>query len=496
VISTQRPDGKYVGAPADYDSDAVEGSRLVEAEERFRGAFEFAVIGMALVAPDGRWLRVNPSLCRILGYTPQQLLATTFQALTHPDDLETDVEFVRRMLDGSIPHYQMEKRYFHKDGHIVWILLSVSLVRDGDGKPLYFVSQIQEIGARKEAEAQLIESELRYRIVTDLVPGFVYEGILSEGRMQMTWVSEGFERVYGCSLQTFNGLGREHFYDPVALATVLAGIKEVAAGSDARMEVPIRRLNGEERWVRIVGRAVRAAPGAADDRTRVLGIIEDISESKRLQRAVIDANHQEQQRLSHELHDGLGQDLSGLAYLASALAKNAERTQSLLAEDISALSGLALHAVEACSDIARGISPLTASGGSVIAALRQTVKRANAGGRARVQLRVKDHAPLTLSPESLNQLYRIVQEALNNALKHSKAEHIVVTLVIETALIRVEVADNGHGFPHAEPRSVGLGLDSMRYRAATIGARLSIENRGTHGVVVTCECHQRSSTIQ
>jgi len=351
------------------------------------------------------------------------------------------------------------------------------------------VSQIQDFNARREAEARLIESELRYRVITDLVPGFVYEGILSEGRMQLTWASAGFERVYGCSLETFNSLGRERFYDPVALATVLAGIADVARGSDARMEIPIRSLKGEERWVRIVGRAVHVARWF-DKETRVLGIVEDITGSRRLERALIDADHQEQQRLSHELHDGLGQDLAGLAYLASAVAKKAERTHSLLAAEISALSGLALHAVEACHNIARGISPLTESGGSLIAALRQTVERANAGGRARAEFRVSDRAPLTLPQESLNQLYRIAQEALNNALKHSKAEHIVLTLEIESALIRIEVADDGSGFPQSEAQRGGLGLDSMRYRAATMGARLSIENHGARGVVVTCECHQ------
>jgi signal transduction histidine kinase len=87
-------------------------------------------------------------------------------------------------------------------------------------------------------------------------------------------------------------------------------------------------------------------------------------------------------------------------------------------------------------------------------------------------------------------LYRIAQEALNNALKHSKADHIALTLEIDPALIRIEVADDGTGFPQSAARLRGLGLDSMRYRAAAIGARLSIKNRDTRGVVVNCECHQ------
>ena len=217
-----------------------------------------------------------------------------------------------------------------------------------------------------------------------------------------------------------------------------------------------------------------------------------LSTRRRLERALIDANHREQQRLSHELHDGLGQHLAGLAYLANAVAKKAERTQSLLAREISALSGLALHAVEACHNIVRGISPLTESDGSLIAALRQTVERANAGGQARAEFRVSDRAPITMPQESLNQLYRIAQEALGNALKHSKAEHIVLTLEIESTLIRIKVADDGSGFPQSEALRAGMGLESMRHRAATMGAHLSIESHGSHGVVVTCECHQDS----
>jgi PAS domain S-box-containing protein len=488
VSSIPSSDAAYPRASAaERNADSPADSRLAESDERLRGAFEFAAIGMALVAPDGRWLRVNPSLCRIVGYSPEELLGTTFQAITHPADLDADVEYVKEVLEGSTPHYQMEKRYLHKDGHLVWIQLSVSLVRDGDGQPLYFVSQIQDISPRKEAEAGLIESELRYRIIADLVPGFVYEGILREGRMQMTWASAGFERVYGCSLETFIRLGRERFYDPVALAMVLSAIADAARGADVRIEVPIRRFDGEERWVRIVGRAARIAESSDK---RVLGIIEDITESRRLERVVIDANHQEQQRLSNELHDGLGQDLTGLAYLASALAKEAARTRSRLAGQISALSGLARHAVEACSNIARGISPLIESRGSLVSALRQTVERANAGGRARVEFRVSEDAPLSLPQEPLSQLYRIAQEALNNALKHSQAEHIVLTLEIDPALIRIEVADDGSGFPPTAARFGGLGLDTMRYRAAAIGARLSIENRDPHGAVVNCECRQ------
>jgi diguanylate cyclase (GGDEF)-like protein/PAS domain S-box-containing protein len=135
--------------------------RLLESETRFFGAFQHAAIGMALVDPSGRWLRVNAALCLMLGYSEDELLIQSFQAITHPEDLATDLVLVGQLLDGARESYHMEKRYFHKDGHIVHVLLSVSLVRDAQHQPRYFVSQIQDITERKTFEEALFrEREL------------------------------------------------------------------------------------------------------------------------------------------------------------------------------------------------------------------------------------------------------------------------------------------------------------------------------------------------
>jgi diguanylate cyclase (GGDEF)-like protein/PAS domain S-box-containing protein len=128
---------------------------LREATERFEGAFSHAAIGMALVAPDGSFLQVNDSLCAIVGYSREQLLARSFQDITHPDDLNADLEHVRRVLAGEIETYDMEKRYLHASGEVVSALLSASLVRDAAGQPLHFVSQIQDITDRKRIEEEL-----------------------------------------------------------------------------------------------------------------------------------------------------------------------------------------------------------------------------------------------------------------------------------------------------------------------------------------------------
>ncbi|MBK1817103.1 PAS domain S-box protein [Luteolibacter yonseiensis] len=131
-------------------------------EDRFASAFEHASIGMALVSPEGHWLKVNRALCELLGYTPEELFTQTFQDITHPDDLDIDLAHMQSVIDGKAPSYQMQKRYLDKEGRLVWVLLSVSLVRDADGKPLHFISQIQDITERRRAEASLdaVQGEL------------------------------------------------------------------------------------------------------------------------------------------------------------------------------------------------------------------------------------------------------------------------------------------------------------------------------------------------
>ncbi len=94
-----------------------------------------------------------------MGYSAEELESVDFQTITHPDDLESDLAQVRRVLAGEINTYQIEKRYFHKDGHALWALLSVSLVRDASGRPLYFISQIQDIAARKQAMEEIVKAK-------------------------------------------------------------------------------------------------------------------------------------------------------------------------------------------------------------------------------------------------------------------------------------------------------------------------------------------------
>jgi PAS domain S-box-containing protein len=148
-----------VYATCAISTDISESKQAVEAlketEQQFRATFEQAAVGIVHNTLDAKWLRVNQRFCDIVGYTREEILERTFQDLTHPDDFEIDFDNLRRLVEDEIQRYSMEKRYRHKDGTIIWIYLTVSLVRGSSGEPKYFISVVEDITNRKRVEEQL-----------------------------------------------------------------------------------------------------------------------------------------------------------------------------------------------------------------------------------------------------------------------------------------------------------------------------------------------------
>ena len=155
-------------------------AEAIEREERFRGTFEQAAVGIAHVSTEGKFIRINQKFCEIVGYTKDEMLDLSFQHITHPDDLEIDLEHVRQVLKGEKNNYSLEKRYFRKDGSLIWVNLTVSLLLDDSGEPKYFVSVISDITQSKRVAERLraigselifVEERERQRIASDLHDG-------------------------------------------------------------------------------------------------------------------------------------------------------------------------------------------------------------------------------------------------------------------------------------------------------------------------------------
>lgn len=160
------------------------GEEVVDAERRvaawrseferdaspFRQVFDHAAIGIAAIDVDGSFLCVNPALCRIVGYSEEELLTLDFQSITHPDDLDGDLTLARQLLRNEIGHYHMEKRYIHRQGHVVWVQLSASVVCDPHGKVYYAMAQVQDISSRKQAELEAVRRQRQLERLTQTVP--------------------------------------------------------------------------------------------------------------------------------------------------------------------------------------------------------------------------------------------------------------------------------------------------------------------------------------
>ena len=183
---------------------------LRQSEELYRSTFENAAVGIAHVAPDGRWLSVNERLCRIVGYSREELLAgVTFQQLTPPEDLHSDLAQLEDLLAGRIPTYSMEKRYIHKEGRLVWINLTVSLQRDEAGQPRYCIAVIEDITRRKqteqalrESEERLRESEERFRAFMDNSPAVAW---MKDEAGRHVYVSKSLAQRFGVRVEDWLG---------------------------------------------------------------------------------------------------------------------------------------------------------------------------------------------------------------------------------------------------------------------------------------------------
>lgn len=296
---------------------------LAEIQARFSTAMHNSAVGMALVGLDGHWLEVNQSLCRTLGYSSRELLATDFQSVTHPDDLERDLSQVRHLLAGDIFSYEMEKRYLHRDGSVIWGHLSVSLTRDAAGQPLYFISQIQDITKRKRAELELIQSEERFRLMIDCVQDYAIFMLDTEGQVA-SW-NQGAERTTGYAAADILGRPFSIFFPagvdgPAVAASLLA---QASASGDVKDEGWRLRKDGRKIWAEVVLTAVHDSAGRLRGYANVTHDLtkrrEAETQSLRSQR--LEAIGNIASGVAHDLNNALGPIILGLDLLRATYPK-------------------------------------------------------------------------------------------------------------------------------------------------------------------------------
>lgn len=245
------------GGVVSSDNDAFELS-----DRQFSNAFEHSAIGMALIAVDSRRLRVNSAFCQMLGYSEAEMLSRSVYDVTHPDDVEYDLLQRKRALAGEIETYQWEKRYFHKSGRIVWAHLSCSLVRDADRRPLLFISQVQDITERKNAEVVLRESEERFRALTELSSDWFWE---QDEHFRFVEVSGESRHAHTAAFSGGSAIGQTRWELPHVNMSddVWAAHKAVLERHEVFRDFEVTRLDsqGQVRYVAISGVPIFDATG-------------------------------------------------------------------------------------------------------------------------------------------------------------------------------------------------------------------------------------------
>ena len=255
---------------------------LRESEERFRLAFKNANIGMCLVDLQGRLTRVNHQMCKIFGYTQEELEGMTVNDIAHPDDLDISPTFIQHAVSGKIEHTNFEKRYIHKDGHAVWGQVSSSLVRDGQGVPQHFISHVQDITERKRIEEALRESEERYRTILENIEDGYYEVDLPGN---FTFFNDPVCRLFGYSKDELMGMNDRQYTDQENAKKLFQTFNKVyKTGKPTRgFDWEIIRKDGTKRYIEASISLVKNQIGQP---IGYRGIVRDITERKEAEEAL------------------------------------------------------------------------------------------------------------------------------------------------------------------------------------------------------------------
>jgi PAS domain S-box-containing protein len=470
---------------------------LRESQEQFTSAFRDAAIGMALVGTDGHWLQVNRALCDIVGYTEQELLATNFQAITHPDDLDADLAYVTQLLAGEIPTYHMEKRYFHKLGEIVWIQLNVSLIRDVDGRPLYFISQIQNVTDRHRVTAELRESEARLQAILDNSPTLIF---LKDTAGRYLLVNREFEHIFHLTRKDIVGKTDAELFSP-AQATVFRANDLKVLQANAPLQFEELALHEDGPHTSIVFKF--PLHDEAGRPYAIGGITTDITDRTQAELALRESEEdlrrvlEEREALSRDLHDNIIQTIC-------AVGMGLEECQQVMQASPAAAVHQLAQAIVGLNEVVRDVRGHLVSEHAEapsnleyvqreLTRLTQTVENVQ-GPQFRVT--VNEAALHDLSQEAARQLMSITREAVSNSLKHAGASTVSVSLQEHGTRVRLAIDDDGVGFDPERRRTRGHGLRNIAARTQRMGGTLLVISQPQHGTRILVHFPRENSNVR
>ena len=457
--------------------------RRLEAEQevehqyaRFQALVDKSADGVLIADSAGRLRYVGSSTQRVLGYQPAEMLGRSAFEFIHAEDA---AEVGRQLaacsaLDES--SVEVVARVRHKSGGWPWLEATfTNLLRDPavSGIVINFRDITQRIGLQRRIGLEHQRSQVFLRKASDGLHILDCDGRLIDA-------SDSFCAALGWSRREL--LGRDpSFWDPLFVKSQLTDVSErLRRGESVRFETQHRRRDGSEFPVEVLVSSFELA-GA----TYLHCSAHDLTEMRKLQREVIGAATREQRHLAYELHDALGQELTAAQLLADTFAARAAAASPESAAGFREVSAILARSLVTARGIVSGLSPLVGDKGNLAAGLAR-LAAASSTEKVQVQLADTTNGSVLIPLEDRGQLFRIAQEAVQNALKHANARRIEIQLTLEGPELKLTVADDGSGIADAAGPAGGHGTYSLRYRASAIGGRLTVGPRPGGGTIVAC----------
>ncbi len=447
---------------------------LSESEERYRRLFEMESDAILLVdCGTGRIIEANASAQNLYGYNKEEFLVLK----------DTDVSAEPEKTERAIRERQIRipLRWHRKKDGVVFPVEIAGSKFECRGRIIH-VAAIRDITERKRAETSILASEKKYR---ELVEN-LYEGVCAiDNDYITTFVSSRMSEMLGYTVEELLGNSIIPFIESLGRDEAASYLRGRQLAARERRRLDFLRKDGT-----ILPTSVSVSPLTAGDRSDAGAIIcvVDITERLQLEQKIQQISSTERHRIGRDLHDDLGQHLTGMAFMSKVLAQKLALKSLVEATDAEALLTLVNEAIYKTQILSRGLCPMGPGADNFISGLNMLTSKTAMLYGIPCSCTI-DSAIMIHDNNQAMQLYFIAKEAINNAIKHGGAKNIAISMTAGDGKISLTIKDDGVGF-HEKMIKKGLGLDIMNYRAGMINAWLSINNDSSGGTVVRCTFHE------
>ena len=474
---------RVAGVTLDIDARKRMELALRDSEARLEAAIWGADLGLWDWKLDGDsllWLSDWPTRYGIdaaVRAVPRDAWIDRVHPLDRPKYAAEDHALIYDGRDSAESDYRIQS----SSGDWRWVNVRTRVIeRNAAGRALRIVGACIDVDSRRRAEQTLRTQAM---ILETMREGVVLVNL--DGRVEFT--NPAFDRMFGRTSGELAGMSVPELFGNRQVQSPTLGLQALLDlhSRGGKRDMLFHRRDGSQ----FAGEVLSAAIELSGEK-RILVVVQDVSERKQLESEIIEIANRERRRLGADLHDGLGQELTGISLMLRSLAKGAAPAAFDGAPELNEIITLVNHAIQSARKMALGISPVTLEPGGLLPALQALVGWSRSSFDIDVRLRVSIRAPLLIGESAAAHLYLIVQEAINNAVRHGRARSICVALRTNRALVSLSIADDGVGIGENPVRAAGMGLKLMEYRSAVIGGVMRIKRLPAGGTRIRSVCPQ------